>query len=308
MSREDRQGARTASDLERKYNLGNLGKQFAEVYGITTDARRATLELEAKLQSEILSVKNQIKESTDGILLKSEFETYQGTVNAELALKVGKDDNRQIISMLEAYADEIRLQSNTLVIDSDFFKLTRNGVATIDSAQIDYAKMTHARIGCAQFTDNGNYGTVSQIYFMNDGIYLGQNDGSLHSRSCLVWDNTDGTDIFRIRGNTDGLHIEGLEYSESRLDLKVFGISIRELYNKVNALSGGDSGGDDTGGGSTTCFHDHTTEGGNMIDSCHTEMWTECIDCGEILSTWTETHHGNVGGDGYCNDCGEYAG
>ena len=38
MSKQDRQGARTASDLERKYNFGET---FAEVMGLADDAKRA---------------------------------------------------------------------------------------------------------------------------------------------------------------------------------------------------------------------------------------------------------------------------
>ena len=41
MSKQDRQGARTASDLERKYNFG---KSFAEVMGIADEARRTAEE------------------------------------------------------------------------------------------------------------------------------------------------------------------------------------------------------------------------------------------------------------------------
>ena len=49
MSKQDRQGARTVSDLERKYNLHNYGEQFAIVMGVATDARKATAELEERL-------------------------------------------------------------------------------------------------------------------------------------------------------------------------------------------------------------------------------------------------------------------
>ena len=38
MSKQDRQGARTAADIERKYNFGQT---FAEVYGLVSDAQKA---------------------------------------------------------------------------------------------------------------------------------------------------------------------------------------------------------------------------------------------------------------------------
>lgn len=44
MSKQDKQGVRTAADLERKYNIG---KSFAEVIGIATDAQQAADEAAA---------------------------------------------------------------------------------------------------------------------------------------------------------------------------------------------------------------------------------------------------------------------
>lgn len=48
MSKQDRQGARTPADLERKYNFG---QSFAEVYGLLTDAQRAVEEANKAVQS-----------------------------------------------------------------------------------------------------------------------------------------------------------------------------------------------------------------------------------------------------------------
>ena len=45
-AKQDRQGARTPADLERKYNFG---KQFAEILGIATDARNYATLIEAEL-------------------------------------------------------------------------------------------------------------------------------------------------------------------------------------------------------------------------------------------------------------------
>ena len=47
MSKQDRQGVRTASDLERKYNFG---RSFAEVYGLVDEAKKAAEEAEEAAQ------------------------------------------------------------------------------------------------------------------------------------------------------------------------------------------------------------------------------------------------------------------
>lgn len=57
-------------------------------------------------------------------------------VKADLSLKVDKDDNDQIISMINASADIIRLDSNRLIINSSNFILTEDGDITAISGTI----------------------------------------------------------------------------------------------------------------------------------------------------------------------------
>ena len=49
MSKQDRQGVRTAAELERKYQYE---KQFAEVMGIAIDTQKIASQVESKLLSE----------------------------------------------------------------------------------------------------------------------------------------------------------------------------------------------------------------------------------------------------------------
>lgn len=56
------------------------------------------------------------------------------TVEAELELKVAKNDNDQIVSMLNASADLINLKGNRFVVDSTNFKVTKNGTLTCNDA------------------------------------------------------------------------------------------------------------------------------------------------------------------------------
>lgn len=57
-------------------------------------------------------------------------------VQAELTLKIDKDDNDQIVSMINASADIIRLNSNRLIINSTYFKLDENGYITATGGDI----------------------------------------------------------------------------------------------------------------------------------------------------------------------------
>jgi hypothetical protein len=72
--KQDRQGARTPADLERRYNFG---KSFAELRGIATDARtHATKaeELALKVQQQILDIDvvKELNVSAGTIILKSQ--------------------------------------------------------------------------------------------------------------------------------------------------------------------------------------------------------------------------------------------
>lgn len=272
MSKQDRQGARTVTDLERKYNLRDYGEQFAMVAGIATDARKATEELEEEINY----------------------------VKGELALKVGTNDSGELISMIEAYSDEIRLQANTLVITSDFFTLSRTGATHITSAWIDLATINDAKISDAEIIGGTidkadislanmsyatiKYGTIEdaaiergtiteanitkgslvdaeilkcriaesyignvyfdkftartdcQMRFTDLGMFLAETDGTTNY-SCFVWENNDGTNTLRMRVDNGKLFIESLGGYVG--DLYVCGMSIREMFNKINELSEG---------------------------------------------------------------------
>ena len=58
----------------------------------------------------------------------------EGELDASLELKLGRDENDQVISMINASADQIMLRGNRLIIESNNFKLDGNGrVSIIDS-------------------------------------------------------------------------------------------------------------------------------------------------------------------------------
>lgn len=107
MSKQDRQGVRSASELERKYNYE---RKFAEVMGLYVEVSRNLEEQEAIME-------------------------------AELSLRLGYDDNDQIVSMINASADIISLHSNRLEIESDFFSLSADGTINASAGTIGGCEM-----------------------------------------------------------------------------------------------------------------------------------------------------------------------
>lgn len=58
----------------------------------------------------------------------------EGELDASLELKLGRDENDQVISMINASADRITLRGNRIIIESNNFQLDRDGrVSIIDS-------------------------------------------------------------------------------------------------------------------------------------------------------------------------------
>lgn len=55
----------------------------------------------------------------------------EGQLDASLELKLGRDENDQVISMINASADQIMLRGNRLIIESNNFRLDGNGRASI---------------------------------------------------------------------------------------------------------------------------------------------------------------------------------
>lgn len=89
--KQDRQGARTPADLERKYKFG---KQFAEIMGIATDARDKVDRVESELRHEIEEQYTKISRDTEKIIMEAltkyvetgDYEEYQKTVSAQFKI------------------------------------------------------------------------------------------------------------------------------------------------------------------------------------------------------------------------------
>lgn len=124
-------------------------QSLAEVNGIHHDILKLqgkTNELSRLIEgtSSILNdyakgLKSEIAQKTDSIKLdvSKSFAATDDTikkVQADLELKIGKDENDQIISMINASADVINLTGNRLTLGSDNCTITKDGTITAKNA------------------------------------------------------------------------------------------------------------------------------------------------------------------------------
>lgn len=155
MSKQDRQGARTASDLERKYNFG---KTFAELMGLANDARESVDSLASELRNEITEQSTSLTRSAEEIAMKAISETTfaddieaLNTEVSELKVTSGKisldfektekkldevdGDLKSVIGELQKHfeftVDGLVIKagdnSMSLLIDNDLIRFQKNG-------------------------------------------------------------------------------------------------------------------------------------------------------------------------------------
>ena len=79
MNKQDGVAARSAADLERKYQFG---KQFREVMGLANDAREAAYKVESDLRNEILEQSTTLTRNTEQIVMTA-LKSYVQTGDLE---------------------------------------------------------------------------------------------------------------------------------------------------------------------------------------------------------------------------------
>lgn len=132
--KQDRQGARTAADIERKYNYG---KKFAEMYGMITDARDSVDSLGSELRNEIVNESTAIRRDTQQIVLEAtkdvvreeEFGEYKKS--AEASLTVTAEAITQQVSTVEKSVTTI---SSDLTETKNDLTKTKNDLAATDQS------------------------------------------------------------------------------------------------------------------------------------------------------------------------------
>ncbi len=114
----------------------------------------------------------------------------ENTLRASISLKIDKDDDGQIISMINESADVITLNSNRLVIDSTNFSLDRSGNVSMKGK----VEATSGSIGWFDITSRG-------LEWQNGGT--------------RIWSNVIFTDFIEAQGESKRLVI-GSESSTNR--------------------------------------------------------------------------------------------
>lgn len=159
MSKQDRQGVRTPADLERKYGLGKLDENFANIMGIALGARDSVERIQSDLRSEFSEQMTSFTRDTERIMLSAlesyvetgDYEEYKKTVQAELNVLADKvtinfnttteklsevDETLQgviedINKSFEFTADGLAIKAGenamSLVLDNDVIRFVKNG-------------------------------------------------------------------------------------------------------------------------------------------------------------------------------------
>lgn len=96
-AKQDRQGVRTAADIERKYNL-KWEQSFAELMGVSKDTRQSVDRVESELRSDMEVQVTSITRDTERIIMAAlesyveteDHESFRQTVESELAVMADK--------------------------------------------------------------------------------------------------------------------------------------------------------------------------------------------------------------------------
>lgn len=118
----------SAISLKANEITSSVSSNYATKNELTTKENTINQRITNEVNEINLEVSNKANTSDVNTSLSKKANTTD--VNASLNLKVSKDDNDQVISMINASANVIYLKSNRLIVDSTQFKLDANGSAT----------------------------------------------------------------------------------------------------------------------------------------------------------------------------------
>lgn len=203
--KQDRQGVRTATDLERKYQFG---KTFAELLGIANDARDKVDSVESSLQSEIREATTSISRDTERIVMaasenytqKSEFEEFKGSYASDLEVT-----SKQIAMNFEAATEQIKeVDGKTEKVIEDLekhFEFTANGLVIKAGAGSMQLLLDNDVIHFMK--DDQEFGWWDGVNFHTGNIYVDVDEVAQFGNYGFVpYEDsvTDGLDLVRVGG------------------------------------------------------------------------------------------------------------
>lgn len=167
----------------------------------TTDWTPAPEDVENEIKEVNTSMTNlieqKITESENSIKLEvsNTYET-KDEVKAQLDLKVGKDENNQIVSMLNASADEINIKGNRFSLEADNVKIDKNGKITANDMDVIGGKINltaseKESVATFKITDTENENTYLRllpkiINFFKEGNQVIQLNSAMTTPSISV--------------------------------------------------------------------------------------------------------------------------
>ena len=188
-------------------------------------------------------------------------------VQAELTLKIDKDDNDQIVSMINASADVITLNSNRLIINSSNFVLDADGNITATGGTIGGWTIGEDELSITSdnyevFLRDGSNATkdVLVVHDMANGtypFYVRANGQTVMSNASIEGGNIDLTSGATITGNgfvinQDRIQTSGVMYVGTSSSYCTIGQGILTCASGGVGFSTDDLGDLDVSDGSTT--------------------------------------------------------
>ena len=207
MSKQDKQGARTPADLERKYQFG---KTFAEIIGLASDLRESVDSVESELRNEITENLTSITRTTEQIIM-SALESYSLTTDLE---EFEKTVESELLQMAEQISLNFTSASERITnVDGDIqtvkeylekhFVFSVDGL-TIKAGEGEDAMQLLLDNDIIRFMKNGQeFGWWDGINFHTGNIYVGVDEvAQFGNYGFVAYDDgeSDGLDLVRVGG------------------------------------------------------------------------------------------------------------
>ena len=118
--------AETTLNSKITQTANDINVSVSKTYATKTAVNQSVSTLQSNINMTNQSITAEVTRATSA----------ENQIKGSLELKIGKDENDQVVSMLNASANVINLKSNRLIIDSTNFKLTKEGIITANGGTI----------------------------------------------------------------------------------------------------------------------------------------------------------------------------
>lgn len=208
MSKQDRQGARTPADLERRYDLGGMKQSFAQVLGVSLDAREAVDRIESELRNELAQQITSLTRDTERIIMAAlesyvetaEYGEFQQTVQSELEV-MAKQITMAFTEATEMIADVDGDLQEVVKLLQKHFEFTVNGLLIKAGEDAMQLLLDNDII---HFMKSGQeFGWWDGVNFHTGNIYVGVDEIAQFGNYGYVPyedEESDGLDFVRVGG------------------------------------------------------------------------------------------------------------